>query len=571
MLNLKAQATEIINKLEMYARLGKFTRHHDAFVTQPCMVSYEQLLDAINGNSRSNWSEDNYVKAVYRSYWKMAERAFERDYELDQLVYDYNCFVKYRFPAPKSHAELDYAFKRRLAQMNEPSALALTLAGVLCRHRSWFNREFTRSNGEMHPAVFKAWELAAPADWHQLVMEWPHVSKEGHHKIAYTRDDKYGEADRQLVLSVSKYLTRHFPALPSNVIRDISGMYTEAQFGFARTMPEMLDIIVNGPPSCMSGEDEEFRDSDGHHPYEVYDPELGWHMAYVKEGSRYTGRVLLNDKTWVRTYRRKEYESSNSDTDERLNSWLREQGYSKSEDWVGFSFKRIKVGNNCGFVAPYLDCTNGHRDVITVGNTLEIVRSGNGEYRCGETCGDAETLGACTCPCCGYRCVEDDMSSVGYYGDESVCDSCFHSEYTTVYGRRGNMYAVPSEDAIEVNGQYYHDDWLSDNGIVQLHDGEYIHEDDAVYIESQGEYYPSESELICYTQAGEYELREDCIVLENGEWCLEDDAWQCEHSDEWYANDDVDSVETVCGKHIHPDHVEHYVIVNPNQQELRLE
>jgi hypothetical protein len=291
----------------------------------------------------------------------------------------------------------------------------------------------------------------------------------------------------------------------------------------------LLDIIVNGPPSCMSGEEREFSESDDRHPYEVYDPSLGWHMAYVREGGKYTGRVLLNDKTWVRTYRRKEYDHGYSDTDERLNSWLREQGYNKSDDWVGFSFKRIRVGNSCGFLAPYLDCTSGgNRDVTIDGNTLRIVRSGSGEYCCGETNGEAEERNPCTCPCCGERTHEDDLCSVGRHGDEQVCSHCYENDYTTVYGRRGEHYAVPNADAIEVGGEWYHDAWLVDNDIVQLYDGEYICLGDAVYIESQSEYYPSESELICYTQDGEYELRDDCVELENGEWCLTDDAWQCE-------------------------------------------
>jgi hypothetical protein len=383
--------------------------------------------------------------------------------------------------------------------------------------------------------------------------------------IAYTRDEKYGEADRQLVGTVSKYLTRHFPALNSNVIRDISGMYTEAEFGFVHTMPEMLDIIVNGPPSCMSGEDEEFNESGDHHPYEVYDPALGWHMAYVREGGKYTGRVLLNEKIWVRTYRRKEYSDSYSDTDERLNSWLREQGYSKVDDWVGYSFKLIRISNNCGFLAPYLD--GGNKDVIIDCDTLEIVSSGSGEYRCGETNGDAEALNSCTCPHCGDSCDEDDMFSVGRHGDVQVCRSCYENGFTRVYGRRGEEYAVPNDDAIEVGGDWYHDEYLGDNGIVQLHDGEYCGDGDAVYIESQGEWYREDDERVVYTQDGEYELRDDCVELENGEWCLEDEAWCCDHTGDYYANSDVAGVTTMCGKLVHPDHADKYVA----QQELPLE
>ena len=559
MLNYKAQAIEIINKLEMYARINRFSEQHNALLETPNdMYALERLEYVIRHRPYTNRTEDNLVYDVYYYFRKLACYEWTESAYFNEMRSQYDSLNMYRFPpASKVRAEFAQHLEERIRAADRPQTLVNTLSRILCKHRPWFNREWC-NNSSIHPAVYKAWDLASPANWQQLVMEWPHVSKQGAHMVAYTRDDKYGEADRQLVLSVSKYLTRHFPALNSNVIRDISGMYTEAEFGIVRTMPEMLDIIVNGPPSCMSGEDEEFGASGDRHPYEVYDPALGWHMAYVREGGRYSGRALLNDEMWVRTYRRKEYSDNYSDTDERLNSWLREQGYRKIDDWVGFSFKRIKVSNNCGFLAPYLD--GGNKDVIIDGNTLEIVREGNGEYRCNETNGNAEELDACTCPHCGERCDEDDMFSVGYHGDDSVCRSCYENDFTTVYGRNGNEYAVHNDSVIEVDGEYYHDDYLGDNGIVQLHDGEYIHEDNAVYIESQGEHYPAESELICYTQDGEYELRDDCVELENGEWCLEDEAWQCAHSGDWYANSDVDSVETKCGKHIHPDHAEHYVL-----------
>jgi len=561
MLNYKAQAITIINKLEMYARIHGFSEQHNALLETPNdMYALERLEYVIRHRSSTNRTEDNLVYDVYYYFRRLACYEWTDSAYFDAMRNTYALLNEYRFPpASKVRAEFSRQLEERAHAANQPIALVNMLAKILRKHRPWFNREWHRSNGELHPAVYKAWDLARPANWHQLVMEWPHVSKQGAHMIAYTRDEKYGEADRQLVLSVSKYLTRHFPALNSNVIRDISGMYTEAEFGFVHTMPEMLDVIVNGPPSCMSGEDEEFSESGDRHPYEVYDPALGWHMAYVREGGKYTGRVLLNEKTFVRTYRRKEYDHAYSDTDERLNSWLREQGYSKADDWVGYSFKLIRISNNCGFLAPYLD--GGNKDVIIDGNTLEIVRNGSGDYLCSETNGDADERNSHTCPHCGDRCDEDDMFSVGRHGDESVCRSCYENDFTRVYGRRGEEYAVPNDDAIEVNGEWYHAEYLADNDIVELHDGEYCSINDAVYIESQGEYYPAESELICYTQDGEYELRDDCVELENGEWCLEGEAWQCAHTGDYYANSDVDSVETKCGNHIHPDHAEHYVLV----------
>jgi hypothetical protein len=381
--------------------------------------------------------------------------------------------------------------------------------------------------------------------------------------IAYTRDEKYGEADRQLTTSVGKYLARHFTALSSNVIRDIAALYVEAKIEITHDHAMMLEIIENGPNSCMSGESDGFDHCGDHHPYEVYDPQYGWHMAYVKEGDKITGRALLNDDKYVRTYRG-DHTRSYSDTDERLNAWLRENGYSKAYDWEGCKLARINVRNDCGFVAPYLD--GGSKDVDAYSDHLMVVGSGNGEYICSNTDGNADERNTCQCSCCGNRMSEDDSCTIGRHGDESVCSNCYSDNYTLVHGRRQEQYSIPNDDAIEVDGEYYDPEWLSDNDIVLLHNGDYTHSDDAVYIQSCGEYYESDSDYVCYTQDGEWELRDDCVELENGEWCREGDAWMCDHTGDWYA-DDVDYVTTQGGKRIHPDHADEYILENAETSE----
>ena len=72
-----------------------------------------------------------------------------------------------------------------------------------------------------------------------------------------------------------------------------------------------------------------------------------------------------------------------------------------------------------------------------------------------------------------------------------------------------------------------------------MHDGDYTHSDNAVYIHSADEYYHCDDDDICYAEdSGQYELRDDC--------------WQCTESGNWYT-DDTDSVE-VDGELYHPDH-----------------
>lgn len=562
--NLK-KAQHIMTGMEMYARINRFMVAHNAFVAQPDTYRLRILRDKV-GHGTNPISEDSLVMWVYEYYmYLQRDTDYPGETRLNELRKAMRDLNTYRFPRLPDASYMRALHQQRMERLNRPRHIAQDYANAL-RNREWHYRE--QNAGDIHEAVFRAWEMTKPADTDQLVMEWPRISKQGHHMIAYTRDEKYGEADRQLVSTVSKYLARHFPTLASNTIRDIAALYCEAKIEITHDHDMMLEIIENGPGSCMSGGTAGFSGCGDHHPYDAYDPKFGWHMAYVTEGGTFTGRALLNDTTFVRTYRGNPKQSSYSDTDERLNAWLREQGYSKANDWEGFKLAKIKVSNDCGFVAPYLDGCSKEVDVHR--DHLLVVGCGQGEYNCSETNGDAEERSGATCEDCDSRMSEDDTYHVYRHADRCVCSNCYEDNYTLVIGRRQEQYAVDNSDAIEVDGEYYHEEWLSDNGIVCLHNGDYAKEDDAVYIDGCGEYYESDDALICYTKAGEYELREDCVELADGEWCLSDDAWCCEHSGDYYEND-VDSVITKCDKRIHEDYVDEYEIAETDTDTTEVE
>jgi len=558
-MTLKAKADAIMGAMEMYARINGWYRQHVEFMLHPNFdTTFWEIRRTLSAGNKSV-TEDDRVRWVYQYYWDCHNNGHTSRVDLDNFVFRYEKLQAYRFPV-YTFADHASSFEQRRREMREPMRVISDIRAVL-RHREWHRRQ-TQAH-TIHRAILHAWEYANPADEVQLVMEWPHASKQGEHMIAYTRDEKYGEADRVVTTSVSKYLARHFPRLTSNIVRDISARYVEAQIGIVRTLPEMLEIIENGPSSCMSGKADEFN-TRGTHPYAAYDPQYGWHMAYVKEGGNITGRALLNDETWVRTYRSDSSGSGYSQSDDRLNVWLRDQGYRKADDWEGFKLARIEARNNCGFIAPYLDGSS--KDVDVHCDHLRIVGCGDGEYTCSSTNGDAEERedDRMICEDCDDRVDGDDSYHVYRDASRCVCQHCYENNYVTVRGRRGDEYAVDNNDAIEVGGEWYDSNWLGDNDIVCLHDGDYAHMDDATYIESVGEYYPAESDDICYTKAGDYELKDDCVELADGEWCLTDDAWQCEHSGDYYEKD-VDSVTTKCGKIIHEDYADEYEIQNDDE------
>lgn len=438
------------------------------------------------------------------------------------------------------------------------------LKTILYRTRLWHRRE--QRSHVLHDAIIRAISFAKPDNWQEMVLEWPHASKEGHHKIAYTRSDEHGNADRQTVTSVAKYLTRHFSSMRSDHIRNIAALYVEATFKIVHTMEEMLDIIANGPNSCMSGDEDRFEYLHGRHPYETYDPKYGWHMACAMENGVYTGRALLNDDAYVRTYRARDG-GNYSDSDERLNAWLQEQEYSKISDWSGRKLLKLPARNDNGFVAPYLD--GDAKYVIDYGDHLRITdEEDDAEYKCDNTDGSADSISHEACEDCGDSIGSGDGHWVNQSEDMYICNHCRGNHYTWVIGRRGNEYAVHEDHAVDVNGTWYHMEYMSDNGVVELSNGEYCKEEDAVYMESTDAVYMESTDAwyeqddidICYTVDGKYEMREDCVELENGEWCLEDDAWCCDHSGDYYQASEHDSVTTKCGKIVHEDHADQYEV-----------
>jgi len=444
---------------------------------------------------------------------------------------------------------------------------------IVYRSRPWHRREQGRTNLEYHAAVRAAITVYCPADWHQLLLEWPHIADDDCTKIAYTRDEKAGESDRQVMTSVGKYLRRHFPSMSDHVLRDIVALHTpnNVEFKLLHTQQEMRDAVDNGPYSCMcaryAGGNDRWSNPDsmtyGNHPYDVYDPELGWHMAVAMEGKEVTGRALCIDKVYVRTY--KATGERGSTTDERLDAWLQSQGYAKQNSWdYGTQFKHIPLPRRY-FVAPYID--GGHYNVIINGDKLVLVdesdlENGDEYYECRSTSGtpikDTVNENQVRCEDCDEMIDEDDACYVGVSEDRCVCSCCRDNDWTWAYSWRGRERYIPSDNVVYVNDNYYDIDYLSENGIVELADGDYAHQDDTVYISRLDEWHLTDDCRYC-EHSSEYELERDVVQLHDFEWAHMDDVWQCEHSGEYYLNDEEGiRCETECGKTVHIDYADEY-------------
>lgn len=413
--------------------------------------------------------------------------------------------------------------------------------------RPWFAQQ--RSRHTLHPAVYDMMthHMYRAQDWQQLLLEWPHRALTDPNRLAYTRDERSalhnGDSDaKAVVTTIGKYLTRHFPDAPSNLIRDISAKYTYGgSTTITKEMTEMLSAVINGPRSCMSSRfDLLCDDKVKRHPYAVYDPSLGWRMAVRTDtDGMVLGRCLVHEsdegKGFVRSYKRERNNSSHSGADEAIEAYLTGLGYAKWRGWPDHIHIMRYPLRNDGFLMPYIDGDSRH-----VGHDANHDNFRISDYNGFEACSTSGIINTYTCHCddCGEGIDEGDSYSIGYHGDSYVGDCCIDN-YTRVTGRRRHEYYVPDGEAIcTQEGEYYDSDYLEDNDIVELHDGEYTHRDNAVFIESSDEYYHTDDDDVCYAEdTNQFELKEDC--------------WQCTESRNYYT-DDEDSVE-VDGVLYHPD------------------
>ena len=415
--------------------------------------------------------------------------------------------------------------------------------------RYWIIREFDKY--PVHGVIHAAIKLARPRDWHQLLLEHPHESQGDRSKIAYTQNEAKGQKDIQTVTSVGKYLTRHFD-LPDHTIRDLVSRYgSAARFQFVNTTAEMIYHLHRGPKSCMVwSEDHGIKCDDGvtRHPYEAYDPKFGWHMAVRVEGDNTMGRALCMTspmdgvKYFVRSYLRPSNESSYSQTDDGMDTWLKEQGYVKESYWRdGEKLAYHPARDN--FLAPYLD--GGERHVDVNEHERWLVIDSDGDWICENTGGyatnDQEDENSFDCEDCGDRTSDDDGYWVGRHEDTHVCDSCRNNDYTYVYGRRGSQYYVHNDNAVYVESQseYYDADYLDDNEIIELNNGDFVPLDEAVEI--NGDWYHIEDERICRTE-------------DTDEFLMQEDCWQCAESGNWYT-DDCDKFTEYEGERYHDDYI----------------
>jgi hypothetical protein len=399
-----------------------------------------------------------------------------------------------------------------------------TLAQILW-HRpsfehSWHIREQDRS--DMHPAVREAVLLSSPADWHRLVLEWPHVSVSDPARLAFTRSVQHGIDNRQTVTSINKYLAANFPQLQSHIVRDICAKFGNHSFKISWQMDEMLELLAQSPKTCMrwdcwtAGE---------WHPYRCYSPEFGWGLAVRLENNEVMARALVNktNMSFVRSFGAVNNDRGHSQNDISLNSYLKSIGYDHANGWDGLRMAKIDHPDG-GWTAPYLD---GNIQRVDSRNGYFLI-SDNGEYECTQTDGSIENdEDRASCECCSDQINLDrgNHAWAGIHEDYLICNDCYESSYVCAYGADRNEYITHVDNCTEIDGEWYVDRYFSDNDIVYAVDiEEHCKSDDCIYLDSRSEYVSSDCSYAVYCEnSGTHEHKNDCVIDDDGNYTLIDD------------------------------------------------
>jgi hypothetical protein len=417
---------------------------------------------------------------------------------------------------------------------------------------------------DLHPAVDALIEQGyAPINPWSLVLEWPHMSEVDPSMLAYTQTDEKGQKNLQTRVKPGRYLAKAFPSAPDHAIRDAVSS-TRTDYIITHDMEKMIDVVRNGPYSCMKNHGTKY------HPYRVYDPDLGWGLAYLERDGKYLVRALVLDqdgnKCFVRTFEG-DPDASTSSSSKGMEQWLEGQGYEHVGGWPEGARLRLLRDGMGRIVAPYID---GVLDKVDIGGD-HLVLSEYGDLTLESQQGYVEDPEpAWTCDECGAGMGEDDDSNPVGQGDDSyVCDDCLNRCFSRVrgYSRFSSYseYYVPDDLAIAVDGEDYDSQRLPEF-IVQLDDGNYAHEDNVVNCDGDyyhidecvkthdGDYWVEwECVVLCAKSgdSGEWAKRSGCTNVEGCGWCLDDELGYCEFLERDWPEDDLVDVECVDGTDVY--------------------
>lgn len=363
--------------------------------------------------------------------------------------------------------------------------------------KNWRERELARFETAEYTHVTSFIRSMSPPD------TFPHVAKKNPALIAYTKDEYKGREDKQSLLTIEAFIDmclaynrkndeqlasrQGFDSVEQMHARrwgsDWKRIVSENQLRMAveanspvtfigpvadpanddevcRIAKEIEDAYVNYDgrisaleASCMRYPASNFRLPDGVHPTAIYaSPDVALAVIRNKEGKT-TARALCWPERKIYT---RVYADSNA-----LDNALKALGYERAgyygvstsgKRFRGARLRKIEISDD-EYVAPYIDGNHA----VDVGD--EWLTMEGDEMECDRTDGRAHYHdGMDTCPHCGERCSEDDMTHVyldsTHNHSEYWCSHCAESD--AVYCNGSNHYYHSMRvDFVEIGGEMY--------------------------------------------------------------------------------------------------------------------
>ena len=257
---------------------------------------------------------------------------------------------------------------------------------------------------------------------------YAHIANNNNKMLAYTPNDDYGIADRQIRLRPGKYLMKHMPWLrPGEIESAVSAWKGAEQFKLqiATEPMECEYVYENGPRSCMSGDS----DFDGlpHHPAYVYGAgELGVAYFVLPDCDRDEYRPI-GARTIVHL-EKKLYSDSMYGDYKTLTYLLKSAGWEQGglSAFRGAKLLRVSVENwHDNFLMPYLDIGEEVTDFDTYFRIGDNFTGGRTVYGAQSTSGMTYPLKSC------YECSNTLHGSQIYYAcGEDYCEDCYNRNFT---------------------------------------------------------------------------------------------------------------------------------------------
>lgn len=344
--------------------------------------------------------------------------------------------------------------------------------------------------------------------------------------VAYTPDDKAGLADRQVRTRFGRYLRNALGVEDTTITAELSellrSLTEQPKLQLARTVEDIVEVYMNGPSSCMAGNEHDWDHLDVH-PSAVYATD-DCAVGYIKRGSRIVARAVL-DMT-----RNKYYRIYGS---ERLMEHaLKDAGYEYStRTLAGCELRAIRCKRNDSWIMPYLDCINSVNLEEIEGKKWFVVCE-DGEYLCDTTNGLLNGDLTICHECDSY--VAPTHSQYLEYCDRYVCSDCLESNYVWAYIGRFSDYVHADSEYYEYRGDYYTYDALEYQDLVLLESGDVIHVDDAITDEVSGDLVSREDAIPFYREENGEEFytknanalvwseEHDCYIDADYAYCMSD-------------------------------------------------